>query len=127
MITGATHEAALAGADAAGLERLRRSAGSEAPDALREAAVQFEALFIQTLLGTMREAGFGDELFGSEQGKLYQGMFDRQISVDLARKEGIGLADLIVRQLGGAAPPTPARGGSGLYEATIRLHDGEGA
>lgn len=126
MISGATHQAALAGADLADLERLRRATGPDDPDALRAAAVQFEALFIQTLLGTMRESGFGDELFGSEQGKLYQGMFDREISVDLAHKEGIGLADLIVRQLTPAVPASGAGEATGAYQATARLRDGEG-
>lgn len=121
MIDGPTHETALAGADHADLGRLRQAARTNSPEALREAAAQFEALFLQTLLGTMREAGFGDELFGSDQTRMYQGMFDRQISLDLAHRRGIGLADLIVRQLGDPAAAPAGGDGTGLYQATGRL------
>ncbi len=94
---------AMMQADLQGLDQLRRAAREESPEALRVAARQFEALFINMMLKNVRETGFGDELFGSDQEKLYQGMFDQQLSQHMAHGGGIGLADLLVRQLGGQA------------------------
>lgn len=83
---------------------LRKAAGENDPAALREVANQFEALFLQTMLKSMREASLGDPLFGdSEQMEMYQGMMDQQMAVELASGKGVGLADMLVRQLGGAS------------------------
>ncbi len=93
---------------------LRKAAGENDPAALREVANQFEALFLQTMLKSMREASLGDPLFGdSEQMDMYQGMMDQQMAVELASGKGVGLADMLVRQLGGASaakfdPPATA-------------------
>ena len=81
---------------------LRKAAGENDPAALREVANQFEALFLQTMLKSMREASLGDPLFGdSEQQEMYQGMMDQQLAVEMASGKGVGLADMLVRQLGG--------------------------
>ena len=83
---------------------LRVAAGDKDPAAIREVAGQFEALFIQTMLKSMREASLGNPLFGdSNQHELYQGMLDQQLALEMASGKGIGLAELMVRQLGGAA------------------------
>ena len=92
---------------------LRAAADKKDPAALREVASQFEALFLQTMLKNMREASLGDPLFGnSDQQEMYQGMMDQQLSLEMASGKGIGLADMLVRQLGGgdgAAPYRPDR------------------
>ncbi len=81
---------------------LRRAAERNDPAALREVAVQFEALFLQTMLKSMRDASLGDPLFGdSDQHEMYQGMMDQQLAVEMASGKGVGLADMLVRQLGG--------------------------
>ncbi len=80
------------------LDRLRSQA-SQAPDkALAGAAQQFEALFLNTLLKSMREASTGDGLFDSEQTKLYTSMLDQQFAQTLS-KRGVGLADMMIKQL----------------------------
>lgn len=89
--------------DLTGLAELKAQARERSPEALRETARQFEALFVQMMLKSMREATMEGGLFDSEQGRLYQEMFDQQISLDLARGRGLGLQDLLVRQLGGEA------------------------
>ncbi len=97
--------------DLHGLGRLREAAraDSTSPETLREVARQFESLFIQMMLKNMRAASFGDELFDSDQTTHYREMFDSQISLHLGQKGGFGLADLLVRQLGGeGAQPAPA-------------------
>lgn len=93
---------------------LRRVAGEGDSEALREVAGQFEALFIQTLLKNMRDASLGDGLFGdSEEHKMYESMLDQQLALEMASGKGIGIAEMLVRQLGGEpaetrAEPTPA-------------------
>ncbi len=94
--------------DLGALARLRAQAGNreQSPQALHEAARQFEALFLQMVLKNMRAAGFGDSLFDSHQGELYRDMLDRQLAASLARRKSLGIADLLVRQL---APGTVVR------------------
>ena len=92
---------------------LRRAAGQNDPAALREVANQFEALFLQSMLKSMRDASIGDPLFGdSDQHEMYQEMMDQQLAVEMASGKGVGLADMLVRQLGGAdaAKLTPPDG-----------------
>ncbi len=85
---------------------LRAAADNNDPAALREVAGQFEALFLQTLFKSMRDSSLGDPIFGdSDQHEMYQGMLDQQLALEMASGRGIGLADMLVRQLGGAAEP----------------------
>jgi len=85
--------------DIQGLERLRNSAKDESPDTLRAVAKQFEALFMQMMLKNMRDASLGDGIFDNDQTKFYQEMFDKQISISMSERQGLGIADMIVRQL----------------------------
>lgn len=98
--------------DPRGLDGLRREArvDQRSPETLRSVAQQFESLFAQMLLKSMRAASFGDDLMGSEQGEFYRDMFDQQMSVELSQGRGLGLADMLVRQLSGVqgAPTRPA-------------------
>jgi peptidoglycan hydrolase FlgJ len=89
--------------DFAGLAGLK--AHSREPQALKAVAQQFEALFFEMMLKSMRSASLGDGAFDSDEGKLYQEMFDKQISVSMAKKQGFGIADLLLRQL--SPPPAP--------------------
>lgn len=89
--------------DFSALARLRHAAQEQSPETVRKVAQQFEALFVQMMLKNMRNTGFEDKLFGSDQEKLYRDMFDQQLSVDLSEKGALGLADLLVRQL--SRPP----------------------
>ncbi len=84
--------------DAAGLQRLRAAAHDNSPDALKKASGQFEALFLDMVMKSMREATPSEGLMDSEQGKMMQGMLDQQYAKALATR-GIGLADVLVRQL----------------------------
>ncbi|MGB5246188.1 MAG: glucosaminidase domain-containing protein [Woeseia sp.] len=88
---------------------LRASADRQDPAVLREVASQFEALFVQSMLKNMRGAELAEPMFGSDQMDMYQDMFDQQLSLEMASGKGLGLADMLVRQLGGegAALPTP--------------------
>ncbi len=98
---------------------LRRGADAHDPKALREAARQFESIFTKMMLDSMRKASFGDSLMGSDQVEMYQGMMDDQLAVQLSRGKGMGLADMLVRQLqggagqGASAPAAAADGAAG--------------
>lgn len=86
---------------------LRRGAEQNDPAVLREVAGQFEALFVQTLLKNMRQSELAEPLFGaSDQHDMYQEMMDQQLSLSMTRGRGIGLADMLVRQLDGEALPS---------------------
>src|SRR5580704_1690600 len=86
-------------ADFSGLDALKRGAENQDPKALRETARQFEAIFARMMIKSMRDANFGDKLMGSDQQDFYQGMLDDQLSVEVTRGKGLGLADMLVRQL----------------------------
>jgi peptidoglycan hydrolase FlgJ len=97
--------------DPKGLTELKRGAKEQDPQALREAARQFESLFARMMLKSMREASFGDPLLGSDSQDFYQGMFDDQFALEMTKGRGLGLADMLVQQLaraGLAAPETDA-------------------
>lgn len=72
--------------------------------ALKEAAQQFESIFMQMLLKSMRQAEdvlAADSPFNSQSTKFYRDMQDQQMALELSSNGSLGLADLIVRQLGG--------------------------
>lgn len=94
--------------DVAALGALRRQAAQDAPSALKEAAQRFESEFIRMMLKSMREAGGSDPLFGSDQSDMYRDLFDGQLSLDIARGKGLGLGDLLIRQVQGEAPKETA-------------------
>ncbi len=89
--------------DVQGLNRLRVDSKAPTKETLKAAAQQFEALFLNMMLKSMRDATPQDGMMDSEQTRLYTGMLDQQLSLKLANR-GIGLADLMVKQLGQTLP-----------------------
>lgn len=88
--------------DTQGLQALRARAGSDAKGNLHEVAQQFEAIFTQMMLKSMRAASLGDGLLDSQAGDTYLSMFDQQVALDMARSgRGLGIAAMLERQLGG--------------------------
>lgn len=86
-------------ADFAGLAQLRVDASRDSASALPDVAKQFEALFLQMMLKSMRAATPGDPLLSGEGSRMYRDLFDQQVSLELAKGKGIGIADLLMRQL----------------------------
>jgi len=84
--------------DTQGLGDLKRSAKTGSQEATRGAAQQFEALFINQMMKSMRDATPADGLMDNQQTKMFTGMLDQQLSQNMA-KRGMGLADVLVRQL----------------------------
>ncbi|MBP0621137.1 flagellar assembly peptidoglycan hydrolase FlgJ [Cupriavidus consociatus] len=122
--------------DTQGFEALKHSARNGADAAtLQSAARQFEAVFTQMVLKSMRNATPQDGLFDNEQSKLYMSMMDQQLAQQMSSR-GIGLAEVMVRQLAraaGAPMPagmnamTPAESGSAADAQMARLLDSRGA
>ncbi|MCP1726422.1 flagellar protein FlgJ [Natronospira proteinivora] len=107
--------------DLQGLEKLRGMARRDDPEALQAVAQQFESLFTHMMLQSMRSAGFGDDLTGGNEMEFYRDMFDQQIAVEMSQGEGLGLADMIVRDLGGdPGAPAGMRPGESSVEALRR-------
>ena len=87
------------------------------PAKLGAVARKFEALFMQMMLKSMRTAGFGGGALDSKGSEFYQQMYDERLSSVLSGVEGdgtsrkptsyLGLADMLVRQLGGPQGASP--------------------
>jgi flagellar protein FlgJ len=103
--------------DFRGLAELRRRANVDSSEdmsgTLREVAQQFEALFVSMMLQSMRDASLANGMLDNDQSEQYQSMFDQQMALELTKGRGLGLADMLVRQLGGdvesfvnRSPPT---------------------
>ncbi len=108
--------------DFSGFARLRNEAGKQSPEALHKVADQLEALFVQMMLKEMRNASLGDGIMDNDQSRLYQGMYDQQIGIEMARGKGLGLAEVLVRQLGGEqATSAGAESVSSLVPGTVTL------
>lgn len=85
-----------------GLTALKARASKDAKGSLDEVAGQFESLFVQQMLKSMRQASLGESLMDNDQSLFYRDMYDKQLAIHLSESGGIGLAGVIKRQLGGA-------------------------
>jgi flagellar protein FlgJ len=112
--------------DAGNLSTLKRAAANGNPQALRAAAQQFESLFVSMMLKSMQQANFKDPLFGSDQGDLYQEMYDDQLAAQMSKGKGLGLADMLVQQLRRSAMGATDSTGTVASKPLINVH-GAGA
>ncbi|MCS6229675.1 flagellar assembly peptidoglycan hydrolase FlgJ [Shewanella baltica] len=88
--------------DLGGLDSLRAQAQKDEKGALKKVAQQFEGIFVQMLMKSMRDANAvfqSDSPLNSQYTKFYEQMRDQQLSVDLSDKGVLGLADMMVQQL----------------------------
>lgn len=94
-------------ADAHSLDSLRRLASQDPAKAVKQVATQFEALFMQMVLKSMRDATPKSGLLDSQEQQTYTSMLDEQLAQKIAQG-GTGLADVIARQLSRNLPqPAP--------------------
>jgi len=112
----------LAG-DARSLQALRSAAAGDPKAAAQEAAKQFEALFMQELMKSMRAAQVGDGLLDNEGSRMGTEMLDAQMATSFAGRPG-GLSQLIAKQLErqmglnpGPIPNTDVKPSPGTTEA----------
>lgn len=84
--------------DAKDVGELRQSARQNSPEAIKAAAQQFEALFMNMVMKSMREATPQNGMFDNDQSRMFTSMLDQQMSQTMASR-GVGLADALFRQL----------------------------
>lgn len=87
--------------DFGALGELRGKAQRNEKGALRESAEQFEGLFIQMMLKSMRDASnvMKTDMFKSNAMETFEGMYDKELSMSMAKRNALGFADVVVRQL----------------------------
>lgn len=116
--------------------KLHLQAKKNPDQALKTVAQQFEGIFMNMLLKSMREASPGNPLFDNDQSKLYTQLLDQQLTQKFSGTgKGLGLADMIVKQLrrpeaapvtldkNGAAPVLPLQ--PTISKSTSALQEGE--
>jgi peptidoglycan hydrolase FlgJ len=96
--------------DLNGLAALK--ADPTSPQAISAVAGQVEALFLQMMLKSMRDASMGDELDGNEMG-VYQDMFDKQVALTISQHQDLGIGAILKRQLSGRTAPAAPKTASG--------------
>lgn len=103
------------------LSGLKRLSKDNSPEAIKEASRQFEALFVQQVMKSMRDATPKGGMFDSEETRMYQSLLDQQMSMQLsARGKGFGLAKVIERQMLQGREPVSLPDGPVPLEPTIR-------
>jgi len=86
--------------DIRGLADLKRQVHENSPQGIKQAAQQFEALFLQIVLKSMRDASPHEGIFDSDQSRMYESLLDQQLAQVLSTKgNGTGLAAMIEKQL----------------------------
>lgn len=88
--------------DANSLDSVKAMGRAKDPQALKEIAKKFEAMFVQQMLKTMREANdvFSEgNYFDSSTTRFHRDMLDQQMVLNLTSGHGIGLADHFYKQM----------------------------
>ena len=117
--------------DSQSLNKLRLQAKQSPDQALKAAAQQFETVFLNMMLKSMRDATPQDGAFDSEQTKMFTGMLDQQLAQSMASSRSVGLADIMVKQLSrnqtvstpatsDAKPSAPANAVPSAYTAEVQ-------
>lgn len=106
------HSNSISYTDLNAMAQLKAGSKADSAENLQQVASQFESLFLNVMVKSMRDANQafaeGNPL-NTPQTRFYQDMYDSQLSVHLAEKQGMGLADVMLRQLSPeqAAPAAP--------------------
>ena len=107
MTDGLNNSTLQSSIDFAGMGSLRGQAQQKTEKATRETATQFEALFIHEMLKSMRQTIEKSDLNGSDAEDTFQEMYDRELSQQLAKRNTLGVADMLVKHLDRANAPQP--------------------
>ena len=100
-------------ADPKSLGDLKRRAVEDPQGSLKAVARQFEQLMLDMMMKSMRRAAPGETMLDNEGSRLFTGLLDQEFSRKLSEQGGLGLADLLVKQLSqlrapGQEKPHPA-------------------
>ncbi len=115
---GLTNNLVASHNDFQGLAALKVKAQQDQASAVTEVGQQFEAFFVQMMLKSMRDATstMKSGLWDSSAADSYEQMFDAELSTSLAKSQGFGVTDWLVRQL-----ENP--GGLGTAKRSMRVSD----
>jgi flagellar protein FlgJ len=118
--------------DLNGLAALKKD--SKSPQAIHAIAQQVDALFLQMMLKSMRDAGAGQGEADSNEMGMYQDMFDKQVALTLSQHQGLGIGTALTRQLSNAAAaaapagaPTTGTPATGAAQGAAASGAGAGA
>lgn len=65
---------------------------------LVKAAQAFEAVFVRQMIGSMRQAKLGDDLFGSDASEQFREMQDAKVADQMVEDGGFGVAEMLIKQ-----------------------------
>ncbi|MEC4600330.1 rod-binding protein, partial [Burkholderia vietnamiensis] len=103
--------------DVQGFDALRAQAKASPQAGAKAVAGQFDAMFTEMMLKSMRDATPDGGLLDSHTSKMYTSMLDQQLAQQMS-KRGIGVADALMKQLlrnaGQGADPAGDAGAAGL-------------
>lgn len=111
--------------DNTSLNKLKLQSKMESKSALKAVAAEFESIFMKMMLKSMRDASFGNPLFDSDSAKVYRDMHDDQLALDLSKQGGIGIADMMVKQLEQFLPNQKTENNA-LHKTSINTARSEG-
>ncbi|MCL5042330.1 MAG: flagellar assembly peptidoglycan hydrolase FlgJ [Gammaproteobacteria bacterium] len=97
--------------DLAAMQQLGTGDKANSEGNLRKVAEQFESLFLNMMVKSMRDANavFGeDNPLNTNATQMYQDMYDNQLTIHMSENQGVGLADVLMRQLSPKAAPGPS-------------------
>src|ERR1700722_11590057 len=103
--------------DVNALAALQRDPNS--PEALSAVAQQVEALFLQMMLKSMRDATAAEETDSNEMG-MYQDMFDKQVALSISQHAHLGIGRLLKQQLAGKSAPRAVKLSGGVPAPTTQ-------
>lgn len=114
--------------DVQGFAKLSAQAKASPQAGMKMAAQQFDAVFTQMMLKSMRDATPQDGPFDSHDSATFTSMMDQQLSQQLSQK-GIGVADAMLKQMmrnQGMQVGGGANGAGGLAGMANALGGGSG-
>jgi Rod binding domain-containing protein len=85
--------------DFAQIAQLKSNAKADEAGSLKEVAQQFESIFINMMLQSMRKATERSGLMDSDAAQTYESMFDQELALHLSEQGGLGVADALERQM----------------------------
>lgn len=102
-----------------------RPGGDAKKAAIHKAAVEFQSLFVEMMLKSMRETVSQDKLTGGGRGEeVYSSFLDREYAAAISRRGGFGMAEaieqLLLSQEGGSGKGTSGGAGISSDEKTAK-------
>ena len=85
--------------DFAQIAQLKSNAKTDEAGSVKEVAQQFESIFINMMLQSMRKATERSGLMDSDAAQTYEAMFDQELALHLSEQGGFGVAEALERQI----------------------------